>query len=159
VLFEHFLGDKAAALATPALLADLARVPWTGNVRELSHYAERLRGSGGESRDFPEPAEPFDDVIPTFDSDLGATMEAPIMDADEAAALAGTSGDAPRLPAGLEPWFETGFKEFRERWIELGEREYLRRLMKRTNRSSGAASREAGLERTYLYRLLKKHSV
>jgi DNA-binding NtrC family response regulator len=158
VLLEHFLGDKAA-LATPALLGDLSRVPWTGNVRELSHYAERLRGSGGESRDFPEPAEPFDDVIPTFDHDLGATMEAPVMDADQAAALAGTSGDAPRLPAGLEPWFETGFKEFRERWIELGEREYLRRLMKRTNRSSGAASREAGLERTYLYRLLKKHSV
>ena len=158
VLLGHFLGEQAA-LATPALLGDLSRVPWTGNVRELQHYAERLRGSGGESRDFPEPAEPFDDVIPTFEHDLGATMEAPVLDPDQAAALAGTSADAPRLPAGLEPWFETGFKEFRERWIELGEREYLRRLMKRTNRSSGAASREAGLERTYLYRLLKKHSV
>jgi DNA-binding NtrC family response regulator len=158
VLLEHFLGDRAA-LATPALLGDLARVPWTSNVRELQLYAERLRASGGESRDFPEPAEPFDDVIPTFDTEL-ATMEVPIVsENDQAAALAGTSGDAPRLPAGLEPWFETGFKEFRERWIELGEREYLRRLMRRTNRSSGAASREAGLERTYLYRLLKKHGV
>jgi len=78
---------------------------------------------------------------------------------DQAAALAGTSGEPPRLPADLEPWFGTGFKEFRERWIELGEREYLRRLMKRTGRSSGAASRDAGLERTYLYRLLKKHGV
>lgn len=158
VLLEHFLGDKRA-LATPALLGDLARVPWTGNVRELQLYAERLRASGGESRDFPEPAEPFDDVIPTFENELG-TMEVPILtEADQAAALAGTSGDAPRLPPGLEPWFETGFKEFRERWIELGEREYLRRLMRRTNRSSGTASREAGLERTYLYRLLKKHGV
>lgn len=158
VLFEHFLGERAS-LSTPALLADLARVPWTGNVRELQLYAERLRSSGGESRDFPEPAEPFDDVIPTFDDEL-ATMEVAIVtDSDQAAALAGTSGDAPRLPAGLEPWFATGFKEFRERWIELGEREYLRRLMKRTNRSSGAASRDAGLERTYLYRLLKKHGV
>lgn len=158
VLLEHFLGDKAA-LATPALLGDLARVPWAGNVRELQHYAERLRASDGELHDFPEPAEPIDDVVTTFESDLGATMEAPALDPDQAAALAGTSGNAPRLPAGLEPWFGTGFKEFRERWIELGEREYLRRLMKRTNRSSGAASREAGLERTYLYRLLKKHGV
>lgn len=158
VLLETFLGDRAA-LATPALLGDLARVPWTGNVRELQLYAERLRASGGESRDFPEPAEPFDDVIPTFENEA-ATMEVPIVtEADQAAALAGTSGDAPRLPADLEPWFGTGFKEFRERWIELGEREYLRRLMVRTNRSSGAASREAGLERTYLYRLLKKHGV
>jgi DNA-binding NtrC family response regulator len=158
VLLEHFLGDRAA-LATPALVGDLARAPWTGNVRELQLYADRVRTSGGESRDFPEPPEPFDDVIPAFetDLDLGSTVEAPALDTDQAAALAGTSTDAPRLPAGLEPWFETGFKEFRERWIELGEREYLRRLMKRTNRSSGAASREAGLERTYLYRLLKKH--
>jgi DNA-binding NtrC family response regulator len=158
VLLEHFLGDRAA-LATPALVSDLARAPWTGNVRELQLYAERVRTSGGESRDFPEPPEPFDDVIPTFetDLDLGSTVEAPALETDQAAALDGKSADAPRLPAGLEPWFETGFKEFRERWIELGEREYLRRLMKRTNRSSGAASREAGLERTYLYRLLKKH--
>ena len=155
VLLAHFLGERAA-LATPALVGDLGRVPWTGNVRELQLYAARIT-SGGESL-FPEPAEPFDDVIPTFDGDIGpATMEVPALDPDQAAALAGTSADAPRLPAGLEPWFETGFKEFRERWIELGEREYLRRLMKRTNRSSGAASREAGLERTYLYRLLKKH--
>ena len=170
VLLAHFLGDRAA-LATDALLGDLARVTWTGNVRELSLYAERLHASGGESRDFPEPPEPFDDVIPTFETDLNATVEAVLIappgavltappgEAEQAAALAGTSGDAPRLPAGLEPWFETGFKGFRERWIELGEREYLRRLMKRVNRSSGAASREAGLERTYLYRLLKKHGV
>ena len=158
VLLEHFLGDRAE-LATAALVGDLVRAPWTGNVRELKLYAERVRASGGESRDFPEPPEPFDDIIPTFENevDLGSTMEAPTVETDQAAALAGTSTDAPRLPAGLEPWFATGFKEFRERWIELGEREYLRRLMKRTNRSSGAASREAGLERTYLYRLLKKH--
>lgn len=156
LLLEHFLGDRAS-LATPGLLGDLARVPWTGNVRELQRYAERLRVTGGELRDFPEAPEPFEDVIPTFESD---TMEAPALAPDDqAAALAGTSGQPPRLPAGLEPWFETGFKGFRERWIELGEREYLRRLMKRTNRSSGAASREAGLERTYLYRLLKKHGV
>jgi DNA-binding NtrC family response regulator len=158
VLLAHFLGDRAA-LAAPALLGDLARVPWTGNVRELQLYAERLRASGGESRDFPEPPEPFDDALPTFEGELGVTMEMPILDGDQAAALAGTSADAPRLPAGLEPWFATGFKEFRERWIELGEREYLRRLMKRTSRSSSAASRDAGLERTYLYRLLKKHGV
>jgi DNA-binding phage protein len=63
------------------------------------------------------------------------------------------------VPAGVEPWFTIGFKEFREKWIDLGEREYLRRLMVRTNRASGVAAREAGLERTYLYRLLKKHGV
>ncbi|HSO38797.1 MAG TPA: sigma 54-interacting transcriptional regulator [Labilithrix sp.] len=158
LLLEHFLGDRAA-LATPALLGDLARVPWTGNVRELQLYAERLRATGGEARDFPEAAEPLDDVLPTFEAEYTTMEVAALTPEDQAAALAGTSGEPPRLPADLEPWFGTGFKEFRERWIELGEREYLRRLMKRTGRSSGAASRDAGLERTYLYRLLKKHGV
>lgn len=158
MLLEHFLGDRAA-LATPALLGDLARVPWTGNVRELQLYAERLRATDGEARDFPEAADANDDALPVFEVE-STTMEVKALTPeDQAAALAGTSGEPPRLPAGLEPWFGTGFKEFRERWIELGEREYLRRLMKRTGRSSGAASRDAGLERTYLYRLLKKHGV
>ncbi len=157
-LLRHFLGEHAEA-ATAALVDDLARLPWTGNVRELSLYAERLRQSGGELHDFPEPPEPFEEVIPASDDTFGITAEVNAVDVDQAAALAGQSPNAPRLPPQLEPWFETGFKEFRERWIELGEREYLRRLMKRTSRSSSAASREAGLERTYLYRLLKKHGV
>jgi two-component system, NtrC family, response regulator GlrR len=156
LLLEHFLGDRAA-LATPALLGDLARVPWTGNVRELQLYAERLRATDGEARDFPE-AEPSDDALPAFEAEY-KTMEVAALTEDEQAPHSLASGDGPRLPAALEPWFATGFKEFRERWIELGEREYLRRLMKRTGRSSGAASRDAGLERTYLYRLLKKHGV
>jgi two-component system, NtrC family, response regulator GlrR len=152
LLLQHFLGDRAE-LATPALLGDLARVPWTGNVRDLERYAARLRATGGEARDLSEAAEPIDDVIPAFELDYAP----PASSDGQAAALAGTSGEPPHLPAELEPWFGTRFKEFRERWIDLGEREYLRRLMKRTGRSSGAASREAGLERTYLYRLLKKH--
>lgn len=157
-LLRHFLGAHAA-VATDALVDDLVKLPWTGNVRELELYASRLVQSGGELHEYPEPAEPFDDVEPAIDDTFAHTSEVQALDAEQAAALAGQSPNAPRLPAQLEPWFETGFKEFRERWIELGEREYLRRLMKRTNRSSSAASREAGLERTYLYRLLKKHGV
>ena len=169
LLLEHFLGDRAA-LATSALLGDLARMPWTGNVRELLRYAERLRATGRDVRDFKDAAERRGDASPAFERE-DATIEAPprsrtmevevpaLTADDRAAELARTSREPSPLPAGLEPWFETGFKQFRERWIELGEREYLRRLMKRTGRSSGAASRDAGLERTYLYRLLKKHGV
>lgn len=157
-LLRKILGPHADA-ATPALIDDLVKLPWTGNVRELELYAERLRQSGGELKEYPEPPEPFDEVVPAIDDTFAHTQEVMAIDAEQAAALAGQSPTAPKLPTQLEPWFETGFKEFRERWIELGEREYLRRLMKRTSRSSSAASREAGLERTYLYRLLKKHGV
>jgi probable F420-dependent oxidoreductase len=91
-----------------------------------------------------------------FDQEYG-TMEAPalIQPPPVSTPVASETG----LPPAAEPWFTIGFKEFREKWIDLGEREYLRRLMVRTNRSSGTAAREAGLERTYLYRLLKKHGV
>jgi DNA-binding NtrC family response regulator len=157
LLFRHFLEDDAA-MATPSVLDDLARLPWTGNVQEVRNYAARMRASGGPIAAFPE----YDDEVDSV-NDFGAevaTVEMPILDP---ATLAAFEGAAPpndmRLPGGLEPWFVTGFKEFREKWIELGEREYLRRLMARTNRSSGTAAREAGLERTYLYRLIKKHGV
>ncbi|MBX3219902.1 MAG: sigma 54-dependent Fis family transcriptional regulator [Labilithrix sp.] len=159
-LLERFLGDQAA-LATPNLLADLERLPWMGNVRELELYAERLR-SGDLVRAVATAhldAVDFDDFrsVRHAEGELG-TMEAPtlptLLGSEPPAADIGRM-----LPIALEPWFLIGFKEFRERWIDLGEREYLRRLMLRTSRSSSAASREAGLERTYLYRLIKKHGV
>lgn len=159
-LLERFLGDQVG-LATPQLLADLQRLPWMGNVRELRLYAERLRAGdlvravatarldAADSDDFRRER--------MTEGEL-ATLEAPaihsMLGADPPAAELGRM-----LPIALEPWFLIGFKEFRERWIDLGEREYLRRLMLRTNRSSSVASREAGLERTYLYRLIKKHGV
>jgi len=121
-------------------------------VRELQLYAERIRASGGELRLVPDPPDPESLPDPAFDTVEYGTMEAPALGSD-------ALDPAPASFAGLEGWFETGFKEFREKWLEHGEREYLRRLMIRTNRSSSAASREAGLERTYLYRLLKKHGV
>ena len=157
-LLHHFLGEQAS-LATPQLLADLERLPWMGNVRELQLYAERLRTDEvrAVATAHLDAAESDDFRRVRVEGELG-TMEAPVLPTllghDAAAADIGRM-----LPVALEPWFLIGFKEFRERWIELGEREYLRRLMLRTNRSSSAASREAGLERTYLYRLIKKHGV
>ncbi len=152
-LLHRFLGDQRH-LATPQLLADLERLPWMGNVRELHQYAERLR-SGDRVRAVATAA------LDAADSDdhrrVRLTDGEPEGSAFEREPPAAEIGRM--LPIALEPWFLIGFKEFRERWIDLGEREYLRRLMLRTNRSSSVASREAGLERTYLYRLIKKHGV
>jgi transcriptional regulator of acetoin/glycerol metabolism len=132
-------------------IADLEQLPWTGNLHELRRYAERLRAG----------ATPSDSVgFATLHArrlDDDGTAEMPTFPALAASAPGLNLGGL--LPSVLEPWFSIGFKEFRERWIELGEREYLVRLMQKTNRSSGAASRQAGLERTYLYRLIKKHRV
>lgn len=149
-LLERFLGERASLLSSQ-LLADLEHLPWLGNVRELRLYAESLRSDdrGGSKAD---------ERIRRDDGEL-ETMETPIVVPSLLAAEPPLAEFGRVLPLALEPWFLIGFKEFRERWIELGEREYLRRLMHRTGRSSSAASREAGLERTYLYRLVKKHGV
>jgi DNA-binding NtrC family response regulator len=158
-LLEKFLGDQAN-LVTPQLLDDLELLPWMGNVRELQVYAERLRSGdlAGAAAAARLDAAESDHVRRARQAEGQlATTEAPTFETlGENAPMAEIGR---MLPIALEPWFLTGFKEFRERWIELGEREYLRRLMLRTNRSSSGASREAGLERTYLYRLIKKHGV
>jgi transcriptional regulator of acetoin/glycerol metabolism len=55
--------------------------------------------------------------------------------------------------------FSQPFKVFREQWIDNGEREYLRRLLERHQRNVSAAARAAELDRTYLYRLIRKHGL
>jgi transcriptional regulator with GAF, ATPase, and Fis domain len=55
--------------------------------------------------------------------------------------------------------FNQPFKEFRERWIDHGEREYLRRLLEHHGRNVPAAAEAAGLDRTYVYRLIRKHGL
>jgi DNA-binding NtrC family response regulator len=156
LLLAHFLDDKKDLLGA-SLLAELELLPWAGNVHELRRYAEGLHGSGGSpfARGHAHRLDP--DVWRRGREEEG-TIETPTFQT-----VMGTGTPVSEvgqlLPSALEPWFLIGFKEFRENWIELGEREYLRRLMHRTHRSSGAASREAGLERTYLYRLIKKHGV
>jgi transcriptional regulator with GAF, ATPase, and Fis domain len=68
--------------------------------------------------------------------------------------------EAPPPPSeGPAVAFEQPFKEFRERWIDAGEREYLRRLLDRHARNVAAAAEEAGLDRTYIYRLIRKHGL
>jgi transcriptional regulator with GAF, ATPase, and Fis domain len=55
--------------------------------------------------------------------------------------------------------FEQPFKEFRERWIDHGEREYVQRLLDRHGRNVAVAAEAAGLDRTYVYRLIRKHGL
>jgi transcriptional regulator with GAF, ATPase, and Fis domain len=62
-------------------------------------------------------------------------------------------------PEGTPVAFEQPFKEFRERWIDHGEREYVRRLLERHGRNVAVAAESAGLDRTYVYRLIRKHGL
>ena len=55
--------------------------------------------------------------------------------------------------------FDRPFKDFRERWIDHGEREYVIKILARHGRNVSAAADAAGLDRTYLYRLIRKHGL
>jgi DNA-binding NtrC family response regulator len=73
-------------------------------------------------------------------------------------------GDAPPTigsgDAGPEDAiYRQDFKSFRDQWIQVGEREYLRRLLERHQRNVVAAAKEADVDRTHIYRLMRKHGL
>jgi two-component system response regulator GlrR len=80
------------------------------------------------------------------------------------AALAMTPGRPSNVPAPPREAFpaipyEQPFKEIRERWVDHLEREYIRELLARHNRNTTAVAQAAGLDRAYIYRLMKKHDL
>ena len=156
LLLEGFLGAKAHEIPNE-VLGTLMKLPWTGNVRELRNFAERVLAVGAEralamatSADGPVEA----DAVSAGTAAAPESVPAPVVQADVTSAA-----DSSLTVRGPEGWLDGAFKEFRDRWADIGEREYLRRLMLRTNQSSSQASRAAQVDRTYLYRLLKRHNM
>ena len=78
---------------------------------------------------------------------------------DPLAAERRAAPEAREASAGAPVSFEQPFKEFRERWIDHGEREYVQRLLDRHGRNVAVAAEAAGLDRTYVYRLIRKHGL
>jgi two-component system response regulator GlrR len=113
----------------PVSEREISDMPWLGNVRELRNFVERVCAIGAKE---------------ALQSSHAASQDAPLPPgAADAAAVA----------------FDQPFKEFRERWIDHGEREYLQRLLERHGRNVPAAAEQAGLDRTYVYRLIRKHGL
>jgi two-component system response regulator GlrR len=152
LLLESFLGARAQEVSNAAI-GTLMKLPWTGNVRELRNFAERVLAVGAEralamatASEGAAEAEPVPAAAPPERAEIG----------DATVSEDSSSSVTVRGPEG---WLDGGFKDFRDRWSDIGEREYLRRLMARTNKSSSLASREAQVDRTYLYRLLRRHNM
>ena len=129
LLFRHFLGGRQPV--EPVSERELAEMPWLGNVRELRNFVERACAIGAKG---------------TRPSIRAAHRSRRRRAASPADAVAGVP-------------FEQPFKDFRERWIDHGEREYVRRLLERHGPQRAVAAEEAGLDRTYVYRLIRKHGL
>lgn len=126
LLLDAFLAPRRSADLDPTILAALAEQPWPGNVRELRNFADRLRAMG-------------------LDHARALVAEEPTGAAPPSTA---SSNDAIDL---TEP-----FKEFRERWIERGERAYVERALAQAGGNIAAAARASGVDRTYMFRLVRK---
>jgi transcriptional regulator with GAF, ATPase, and Fis domain len=109
-----------------ALITELGRRSWLGNVRELRNFVARAKVLGAET------------------------------------ALAGQEARAPGLKHA-EDWPPVDatrpFRELRARLLDHLEREYLRKMLAAHEWNISAVAKAAELDRTYVYRLMRKHDL
>jgi two-component system, NtrC family, response regulator GlrR len=148
LLLNHFT-EGAQDWLTPHVLRSLESRPWRGNVRELRNFAERARAIGPAealtlSTDAAE-REPITAVISRPPDLLSRATPLPV----------------PNVPPTIAdaPSFAQPFRSFREQWIGHGERAFLRVLLDRHQKNVAAAAKEAGIDRTHMYRLMRKHGL
>jgi two-component system, NtrC family, response regulator GlrR len=158
MLVSHFLvrSTGGPAHVSTELLRELTSRPWRGNVRELRNFIDRARALGAS------------EALAMMPSTAGApsASEPPAQPTSQSAmAAASVAAPLPAAPASAEPplgdgrIFEQAYKDFREAWVDTGEKEYVRRLLVRHDRNVAAAAREAEVDRTYIYRLIRKHEL
>src|SRR5262249_47031113 len=117
---------------TRDVLAKLMAYGWPGNVRELRNVIERglsLRGP----LPVPEPPPANEPFPPSAPAPAGSPMPAALLDRP--------------------------FKEAKGMLVEAFEREYLTHLLSRHNGNISRAALEAGIDRNYVHRLLKKYGL
>jgi transcriptional regulator with GAF, ATPase, and Fis domain len=141
LLLEHFLAARAIQVR-PEIVAEMEKCPWPGNVRELRSFTERAIAVG------PERAWAMTRGLSTGGGSIPPPPPA-------GSSLANVPvGELPPVPTDLP------FKVLRERWNDHLEREYLRGLIERLGRADvGALADAAGLDRSYVHRLLRKHDL
>ncbi|MHB8878434.1 MAG: sigma 54-interacting transcriptional regulator [Myxococcaceae bacterium] len=131
LLLEHFLAGRGVAPLDPSTLELLCAQPWPGNVRQLRSFAERVAA-------------------------LGLQRSTAMLKGTEAA-----PAHSPRTPAShpLVVDATLPFKVLREQWVEHLEREYLKALIERVGRNASTLAEAAGLDRSYINRLFRKHGL
>ena len=156
LLVSHFLrAAGGSSHVSSELLRELTSRPWRGNVRELRNFVDRARALGAAEA----LAMTFERNTPAARN--GANPASASLSLSPAAlAIAPTLANLPP-PTIVEnsAIFEQNYRDFRESWVDRGEKEYVRQLLLRHDRSVASAAREAEVDRTYIYRLIRKHDL
>jgi len=141
-LAMHFAaqhGNSGDFALSPALLDQLQRHPWPGNVRELRNVVERALSLGTSGLDELG-------ADPDADDDPGRTTAVLV---EPSAIASGTPQEVLEMP----------FKEAKASLIESFERDYLTHLLARHHGNISRAAAEAGIDRNYIHRLVKKYGL
>jgi DNA-binding NtrC family response regulator len=154
LLVNHFwrAGGGGDQQVNADLMRELVNRPWRGNVRELRNFVDRARALGA--------AEALAMTRGTSGEGAPSSMRIPGSGrAPSSTGIPVASAAAQSPQPEQAQMFEQAYKDFRESWIDAGEKEYVRRLLLRHNRNVAAAAREAEVDRTYIYRLIRKHEL
>ncbi len=141
LLVRRFLPRGHDGVLPAELTAELAERRWPGNVRELRNFVERAVALG-----------------PTEALALHRVAAPPAPAATQPVVATATAAPEPSPPSPFAAVsLDQLYKDFREQWSDYGERAYLERLLDEHGGNVAAAAERAGLDRTHVYRLLRKH--
>ncbi|HKE20333.1 MAG TPA: sigma 54-interacting transcriptional regulator [Kofleriaceae bacterium] len=145
LLAHHFADQMGASFdLSPSLVDDLRNHAWPGNVRELRNVVERALSLGREGLAPPRVSELVTSGNPAL-SGGGSAHAAPTYGV--------TAGSTP------DEVYDLPFKEAKGRLIEGFERDYLTHLLRRHRGNISRAAAEAGIDRNYIHRLVKKYNL
>jgi two-component system nitrogen regulation response regulator GlnG len=120
---------------SPALIEQLAKHDWPGNVRELRNVVERALSLG--------------DAALADLGDHGRIPSSPAFSDESSGEKRQSNPDVLDLP----------FKEAKAQLVEAFERDYLTALLERHHGNISRAASEAGIDRNYIHRLVKKYGL
>ena len=133
---RHQLPGRTPPRLAPETMDALVRYAWPGNVRELMNVLENL-------------------VVLSDPDDLIEPDRLSIIDVPRAE----EGGEAVDGSFTSSANFRAPFHEAKEALIARFEREYLAQVVARTGGNMSEAARQAGIDRTTLYRLMEKHEL
>ena len=133
---------RGAFVQSPLLLELLDRHDWPGNVRELRNVVERALSLGDAAL-----------------ADLGDSSATWRSTAEPSATASEPSKRAPATGPAAADVLELPFKEAKAALVESFERDYLTALLARHRGNISRAAAEAGIDRNYIHRLVKKYGL
>ncbi len=145
-----------------ATLAELSRYAWPGNVRELRNVVEQALSMGVPALSPAGAAGAGQGVRGGSGPVPALTLGEPGLNAPGGSGAPGARSPsmlAPTASSGARDVLELPFKEAKGALVEAFEREYITALLERHKGNISRAAQDAGIDRNYIHRLVKKYGL